>query len=82
MKNQNNELIKTMEKEQNQISLYPKAIFDVLSYFKTVMNSGYFWASTYIKPHLEYENLEAIIADNGFILEAKELINNFALIKI
>ena len=40
------------------------------------MNSGYFWASTYIKPHLEYENLEAIIADNGFILEAKELINN------
>jgi chromosome segregation ATPase len=76
LKNQNNELIKTMEKEQNQISLYPKAIFDVLSYFKTVMNSGYFWASTYIKPHLEYENLEAIIADNGFILEAKELINN------
>ena len=67
LKNQNNELIKTMEKEQNQISLYPKAI---------LMNSGYFWASTYIKPHLEYENLEAIIADNGFILEAKELINN------
>ena len=76
LKNQNNELLKTMEKEHNQISLYPKAISDVLSYFKTVMNSGYFWASTYIKPHLEYTNLEAIIADNGFILDPKELINN------
>ena len=40
------------------------------------MNSGYFWASTYIKPHLEYESLEAIISDNGFILDPKELINN------
>ena len=76
LKNQNNELLKTTEKEHNQISLYPKAISDVLSYFKTVMNSGYFWASTYIKPHLEYTNLEAIIADNGFILDPKELINN------
>ena len=76
LKNQNNELLKTMEKEHNQITIYPKAIFDVLSYFKTVMNSGYFWASTYIKPHSEYENLEAIISDNGFILDPKELINN------
>ena len=40
------------------------------------MNSGYFWASTYIKPHLESESLEAIISDNGFILDPKELINN------
>ena len=72
LKNQNNDLIKT----NNQSLLYPKAIYDILIYFKTVMNSGYFWASTYIKPHLEYPNLEAIIADNGFILETNELINN------
>ena len=72
LKNQNNDLIKT----NNQSRLYPKAIYDILIYFKTVMNSGYFWASTYIKPHLEYPNLEAIIADNGFILETNELINN------
>ena len=69
LKNLNNDLIKSKEKDYNQITLYPKAIYDVLNYFKTVMNSGYFWASTYIKPHLEYPNLEAIIADNGFILE-------------
>ena len=72
LKIQNNDLIKT----NNQSLLYPKAIYDILIYFKTVMNSGYFWASTYIKPHLEYPNLEAIIADNGFILETNELINN------
>ena len=72
LKNQNNDLIKI----NNQSLLYPKAIYDILIYFKTVMNSGYFWASTYIKPHLEYPNLEAIIADNGFILETNELINN------
>ena len=72
LKNQNNDLIN----KNNQSLLYPKAIYDILNYFKTVMNSGYFWASTYIKPHLEYPNLEAIIADNGFILETNELINN------
>ena len=72
LKTHNNDLIKT----NNQSLLYPKAIYDILNYFKTVMNSGYFWASTYIKPHLEYPNMEAIIADNGFILETNELINN------
>ena len=76
LKKENNELIKNIEKEHNQINIFPKAISDALSYFKTVMNSGYFWASTYIKPHLESESLEAIISDNGFILEPKELINN------
>ena len=76
LKKENNELIKNIEKEHNQINIFPKAISDALSYFKTVMNSGYFWASTYIKPHLEYESLEAIISDNGFILDPKELINN------
>ena len=76
LKNKNNDLIKTMEKDHNLVNIYPKTIFNALSYFKTVMKSGYFWASTYIKPHSEYENLESIIADNGFILETKELINN------
>ena len=76
LKKENNELIKNVEKEHNQSNIFPKAINDALSYFKTVMNSGYFWASTYIKPHLEYESLEAIISDNGFILDPKELINN------
>ena len=85
LKSQNNELIKNIEKEHNQINILPKAISDALAYFKTVMNSGYFWASTYIKPHLESESLETIISDNGFILDPKELINNiqnnFAFIK-
>ena len=76
LKSQNNELIKNIEKEHNQINILPKAISDALAYFKTVMNSGYFWASTYIKPHLESESLETIISDNGFILDPKELINN------
>ena len=76
LKKENNELIKNVEKEHNQSNIFPKAINDALSYFKTVMNSDYFWASTYIKPHLEYESLEAIISDNGFILDPKELINN------
>ena len=76
LKKENNELIKNIEKEHNQINIFPKAISDALAYFKTVMNSGYFWASTYIKPHSEYESLEAIISDNGFILDPKELINN------
>ena len=76
LKSQNNELIKNIEKEHNQINILPKAISDALAYFKTVMNSGYFWASTYIKPHLESESLETIISDNGFILNPKELINN------
>ena len=76
LKSQNNELIKNIEKEHNQINILPKAISDSLAYFKTVMNSGYFWASTYIKPHLESESLETIISDNGFILDPKELINN------
>ena len=76
LKNKNNDLIKTMEKDHNLVNIYPKTIFNALSYFNTVMKSGYFWASTYIKPHSEYENLESIIADNGFILETKELINN------
>jgi len=76
LKSQNNELIKNIEKEHNQINILPKAISDALAYFKTVMNSGYFWASTYIKPHLESESLETMISDNGFILDPKELINN------
>ena len=76
LKNRNNDLIKNMEKDQNLMNIYPKTIVNALSYFKTVMKSGYFWASTYIKPHSEYANLESIIADNGFILETKELINN------
>ena len=76
LKSQNNELIKNIEKEHNQINILPKAISDALAYFKTVMNSGYFWVSTYIKPHLESESLETIISDNGFILDPKELINN------
>ena len=40
LKKENNELIKNVEKEHNQSNIFPKAINDALSYFKTVMNSG------------------------------------------
>ena len=85
LKVQNNELNKNIESEKAKNTMYPKAIFDILSYFKTVMNSGYFWASTYIKPHSEFESFEDLIKDNGFILEPQELItnieNNFPFLK-
>ena len=69
-------LIKNMEKEHNQFLNYSKIIYELLSYFKTVMNSGYTWAATYIRPHLGFESLENIIKDNGFILGPEELVNN------
>ena len=85
LKVQNNELNKNIESEKAKNTMYPKAIFDILSYFKTVMNSGYFWASTYIKPHSEFESFEDLIKDNGFILEPQELMtnieNNFPFLK-
>ena len=85
LKVQNNELNKNIESENAKNTMYPKAIFDILSYFKTVMNSGYFWASTYIKPHSEFESFEDLIKDNGFILEPQELMtnieNNFPFLK-
>jgi len=74
--NSKDELIKNMEKEHNQFLSYSKIIYELLSYFKTVMNSGYTWAATYIRPHLGFESLENIIKDNGFILGPEELVNN------
>ena len=74
--NSKDELIKNMEKERNQFLSYSKIIYELLSYFKTVMNSGYTWAATYIRPHLGFESLENIIKDNGFILGPEELVNN------
>jgi hypothetical protein len=64
---------------------YSKIIYDLLSYFKTIMNSGYTWAATYIRPHLGFENLENLIKDNEFILGVDNLIknieNNFSILK-
>jgi len=74
--NSKDELIKNMEKERNQFLNYSKILYELLSYFKTVMNSGYTWAATYIRPHLGFESLENIIKDNGFILGPDELVNN------
>ena len=78
LKNKNDELVKTMQKEKENNSLlnYSKNIYELLSYFKTVMNLGYTWASTYIRPHLGFEKLENIIKKNGFILGIQDLSKN------
>ena len=71
-----NDLNKNLEKEYNQNKKYSKIMFDFLSYFKAIMNSGYQWASTYIRPHLGFENLDSIIKDNEFILSIEDFIKN------
>ena len=85
LKNSNKELTKNIEKEHNLYLNYSKEFYDLISYFKTVMNSGYTWAATYIRPHLGFENLEDIIKDNGFILSIEDLVKNieknFGLLK-
>ena len=83
--NNNNELLKNLEKEHNQYLGFSKKMFELLSYFKTIMNSGYTWAETYIRPHLGFESLESIINDNGFVLRVEDFIrnieNNFSFLK-
>ena len=85
LKLNDNELTKNIEKEHNLYINYSKKINELLSYFKTVMSSGYTWAGTYIRPHLGFENLENIIKDNGFIIGIEDFIknieNNFGFLK-
>ena len=78
-------MTKNIEKEHNLYINYSKVIHELLSYFKTIMSSGYTWAGTYIRPHLGFENLESILKDNGFIIGIEDFIknieNNFGFLK-
>ena len=85
LKMKNNELNINIEKEHNLYINHSKTIYELLLYFKTVMNLGYTWASTYIRPHIGLEKLENIIKENGFIIGIedfkKNIENNFSSLK-
>ena len=79
LKTNNEKLIQNNEQNNNFHKNFLKNLFDFLTYYKTVMDSGFQWAETYIHPGTEEADYEFFIGGNEMFKNTID--NNFNMLK-